>query len=70
MEKIKKPFTLIVQETTQKLVEDINKAQLPAYVLKNILQEIYTEVERVDNNEIAKYNEEKISQEKEKESDK
>lgn len=67
-----KPFTIIVQETTQKLVEDINNTQLPAYVLKNILQGIYAEIERVDNQEIAKYKEEqeKLSQEKEKESDK
>lgn len=67
-----KPFTIIIQETEQKIVEIINNSQLPAYVLKNILQGIYAEIERVDNQEIAKYNEEqeKLSQEKEKESDK
>ena len=52
-----------------KIVEIINNSQLPAYVLKNILQGIYAEVERVDNEEIAKYNEEQEKSQK-KESDK
>ena len=62
-----KPFSLIVQETQQGIVEIINKSQLPAYVLKKMLQEIYTEVERIESEEIKKYNEE---QETKKESDK
>lgn len=64
-----KPFTLQIQETEQKIVEIINNSQLPAYVLKNILQGIYAEIERVDNEEIAKYNEEQEKSQK-KESDK
>lgn len=69
MKKIKKPFTIIVQETTQNLVEIINNSQLPTFVLKNILQGIYAEIDRVDNEEIAKYNEEQEKSQK-KESDK
>ena len=64
-----KPFTIIIQETEQKIVEIINNSQLPAYVLKNILQGIYAEIDRVDNEEIAKYNEEQEKSQK-KESDK
>lgn len=62
-----KPFSLIVQETEQGIVEIINKSQLPAYVLKKMLQEIYAEVERIESEEIKKYSEE---QETKKESDK
>jgi len=67
-----KPFSLIVSETEQKVVEIINNSQLPAYVLKTILQNLYTQVENIEIEEIKKYNEEqeKLSQEKEKESDK
>lgn len=64
-----KPFSLIVQETEQGIVEIINKSQLPAYVLKKILQEIYAEVERVESEEMKKYNEEQDKKTK-KESDK
>lgn len=64
-----KPFTMQIQETEQKIVEIINNSQLPAYVLKNILQGIYAEIDRVDNEEIAKYNEEQEKSQK-KESDK
>lgn len=62
-----KPLSLIVQEAEQGIVEIINKSQLPAYVLKKMLQEIYAEVERIESEEIKKYNEE---QEAKKESDK
>ena len=64
-----KPFTIQIQETEQNIVEIINNSQLPAYVLKNILQGIYAEIDRVDNEEIAKYNEEQEKSQK-KESDK
>ena len=64
-----KPFTMQIQETEQKIVEIINNSQLPAYVLKNVLQGIYAEIDRVDNEEIAKYNKEQEKSQK-KESDK
>jgi len=64
-----KPFTLKIQEVEKEIVEIINNSQLPAYVLKNILQGIYAEIERVDNEEIAKYNEAQEKSQK-KESDK
>lgn len=67
-----KPFTIQVQETEQKIVEIINTSQLPAYVLKTMLINMINELDNIDAEEIKKYNEEqaKLSQEKEKESDK
>jgi hypothetical protein len=65
-----KPFTIKVQETEQKIVEIINTSQLPAYVLKTMLINMINELDNIDAEEIKKYNEEQLSQEKEKESDK
>ena len=59
-----KPFTLKIQEVEKEIVEIINSSQLPAYVLKQVLQGIYNEIDKVDMEEIKKY------QEKEKESEK
>lgn len=64
-----KPFTLQAQETEKEIVEIVNSSQLPLLVLKQILQGIYNEIDRVDNEEIAKYNEEQEKSQK-KESDK
>lgn len=52
-----KPFTLKVQETEQGIVGLINTSQLPAFVIKQILQDIYKEVSKVDEEEINKYKE-------------
>lgn len=61
-----KPFTIQVQETEQKIVEVINSSQLPVYVIKKILERIYTEAEKIENEEINQYNEqENIKKEKE-----
>lgn len=62
-----KPFTLQVQETQDEIVNTINKSNLPAYVLKNILKEIYQQIEQLELNEIEEYNKNK---KKKKESDK
>lgn len=64
-----KPFTIQVQETEQKIVEIINTSQLPAYVLKTMLINMINELDNIDAEEIRKYNEEQLSQEKEKESE-
>ena len=50
-----KPFTLLVKETEQAVVEAINKSQLPTYVLKIMLQNLYSQLETLDNEEIANY---------------
>lgn len=62
-----KPFTLKIEELKDKIVEDINKAELPAFNVKLILQGIYTTIEELDQKEIENYNKEKENiQEEEK----
>lgn len=65
-----KPFTLQVQETQQEIVNTINKSNLPAYVLKNILKELYQQVEQLELNEIETYKQQQEKKSKKKESDK
>ena len=50
-----KPFTLIVQELEQKIVDTLNEAKLPFYVLKTVIRNIYEDIERADNDEIQQY---------------
>lgn len=50
-----KPFTLKLEELKNKLVEDINNAELPAFNVKIILQEIYKTIEELDKQEIDNY---------------
>lgn len=61
-----KPITLIVNETRDKIVENINNAQLPAFCIKIILQDVLNEIEKIDNEEIQKYKNE-LNKVKEKE---
>ena len=60
-----KPLTLRVQEIQSKVVEILNDSQLPAYVLKIIIEELYRQLENIEIEEIKKYNEEHESQTKE-----
>lgn len=50
-----KPFTLIINETRDKIVEIVNNANLPAFCIKIILNDILNQVESIDNAEIEKY---------------
>ena len=50
-----KPLTLIVQETQQEIINTINNSKLPAYVLKQILKEIYQQLENIEQQEIETY---------------
>lgn len=50
-----KPLTLQVQETEKEIAEVINKANLPAYVLKQILKDIYQQIEVIEQQEIEEY---------------
>ena len=52
-----KPFSLTIAETEQQIVNILNNAQLPAYCLKNMLEKIYNQIEKLDQEEIEKYNE-------------
>lgn len=53
-----KPFTLRLEELKNKIVENINDAELPAFNIKIILQEIYSTIEELDKQEINNYYEE------------
>ena len=54
---MEKPFTIRIKEFSEKLIEEINSPKLPVYVLKSEIEKIYAELNRVDEEEINKYNE-------------
>lgn len=54
---MEKPFTIRIKEFSEKLIEEINSSKLPVYVLKNEIEKIYAELNRIDEEEINKYNE-------------
>lgn len=70
---MEKHFTVKVNDTKKEIVDVINKANLPALVLKIILKDIYEEIESIEQKEIQEYYD-KIDEQKdaniEKESDK
>lgn len=55
---MEKPFTLRVQDFMDKLAEAINNANLPAYAIKKVLEETFNQVTQIEQEDIAKYNEE------------
>lgn len=61
-----KPLSLSVDETAKKIAEIINQSNLPTYCLKQILKDIYVQLENIESEEIKKYQEE-LSKEKESE---
>lgn len=65
-----KPFTLKVQETSEQIVEVLNNSELPAFALKIVLENLHTQLDNLDKEEIAKYEEEIKKENKEKESEK
>ena len=67
---MEKPFTIRTMETEQKIVEIINTSKLPVHTLKTILQSIYSQLEKIDNEEMEKYKQSLIEESKKKESDK
>lgn len=52
---MEKPFTIKVNDLQAEIIKKLNKAKLPCYVLKNILQEIIKAIEDADGEEITKY---------------
>lgn len=50
-----KPFTLKLEDLKNKLIEDINKAELPAFNVNYILNEIQNLIFEMDKQEIEKY---------------
>lgn len=54
---MEKPFTIRIKEFSEKLIELVNSSKLPVYVLKSEIEKVYAELNRIDDEEISKYNE-------------
>ena len=67
---MEKPFTIRIKEFSEKLIEEINSSNLPVYVLKNEIEKVYAELNRIDEEEIKKYNESLLNENNQKKSKK
>lgn len=65
---MEKPFTIRIKELEEKLIKEINSSKLPVYVLKNEIEKIYAELNRIDEEEINKYNESLLNENNQKSS--
>ena len=54
---MEKPFTIKINEFSENLIKLVNSSNLPVYVLKNEIEKVYAELNRIDEEEIFKYNE-------------
>lgn len=65
---MEKPFTLIVQDTEEKIIKILNESKIPAFVLKNILQNLFNQLSEIEKNEVEVYlrNKEKDTKEEKK----
>lgn len=63
---MEKPFTIRIKELEEKLIEEINSSKLPVYILKNEIEKIYAELNRIDDEEINKYNESLLNENNQK----
>jgi hypothetical protein len=63
---MEKPFTIRIKEFSEKLIKEINSSKLPVYVLKTEIEKIYTELNRIDEEEINKYNESLLNENNQK----
>ena len=50
-----KPLTLMIKETTDIIINDINKSGLPAYVLINILSDVINQIRMADEQNVQEY---------------
>ncbi len=62
-----KPLSLKAREFESKIVEEVNKSELPAFCLKQILEKLYSQLTQIENQEIKDYQE---KERKEKENEK
>lgn len=56
---MKKPFSLVMEDSKNEIIDILNKAGMPAFCIKILLTEILKQVEIIDQEEIKKYNKEK-----------
>lgn len=54
---MEKPFTIKINEFSENLIKLVNSSKLPVYALKNEIEKVYAELNRIDEEEIIKYNE-------------
>lgn len=50
-----KPFTLILKELEEEIIKIINNANIPIYCLKQILSNLYNQLDNIEKNEIEEY---------------
>ena len=50
-----KPVTLIINDTTEKIIKDVNESKLPAYILIDILSKITEQIKQADSELIQEY---------------
>lgn len=55
---MEKPFTLKVEDLKNNIINIINEAKMPSFVVKNVLQAIYQEVNKIEQEEIENYKKE------------
>lgn len=63
---MEKPFTMRTNELHLEIVNKLNEAKMPCFVLKTILLEIIKEIEDADGKEIADYLTNKDKEQEEK----
>ena len=51
---MKKPITMVVDETKQSLIKMINESNIPPFIMEMLLKEIYTEVNKLSTDISAK----------------
>ena len=67
---MEKPFTIKVKDFSESFINLINSSNLPVYVLKNEIEKIYAELNRIDEEEINKYNESLLNENNQENSEK
>lgn len=54
---MEKPLVIRVQETETKIINIVNESGLHSYILKNILEKIFNQLNEIELNEIKQYQE-------------
>jgi len=55
---MEKPFTLRIKDIESKIIEILNEENLPFYISKIIIKNIFDDIHRADVEEISKYEQE------------
>lgn len=65
---MEKPFTIKVREFNENLIKLVNSSKLPVYALKNEIEKIYSELNKIDEEEINNYNKSRLNESNQKKS--